>query len=640
MKRIGVFGLVGSLCLSLIMAGCILPPSVEKPGTTMGTLTITLASDLSRNLAPGVLLDVAQYAITGTGPGNAGFSGTVSAAEATFTRKDLEPGNWTVTVTGKNTSGTSIVYGAGVVVVEAAKSKDLPITCLPFSGTGTLDLSLSWPTATIGTPNLSFTLTPKSGGANPTINFNTESSGGTTTATSVTALPKGYYTLNIVLRDDYDTGKLSWNEVRTVLILANETTYGEWALSESNLSLFTTGTVKVAISSDPRKPLELDLDGELTELAYGTMMTVTAKGAPAGSSYVWYLDSQIQDGWTTETVTVGEGLAEGLHWLYVVAVSGEVAGSTGYSFRVVTTPEIVTQWSFETQPKVVDSTTNTYTVAWGPLHEAISYDIYQVTAWNPVGLSYLKTETVESTTLSQALVCIVARDAASQEIDRHYVNGSMAMSMADNTFLSGNFVDDFSAPSLNPAYQLHRPEQIALTDGYLQLSQNVTDGGPLLRIPYDTLGKRYLSIRLLEYHHKANDYYSAGLHINDVSNANSILQVNTNIYSVYDTGLYGFIGGHDILNADQEYLGRTQTTFRTETFFDQWIDVQIIIDMQERLVTAYSAGAQIGSSHSFQSNPPWNSMVVLSISPYGWNTGHFRRIDELRINAVDDLADL
>ena len=346
MKNIRLFGLAAILTiLSLAFGiGCNFLPFLDSDPD--GILTIYLENRLApMNLDPGISLDVAAYDISGSGPSGATFTAN-GIAENAYTQTGLVPGSWTVTVVGRNDQDTAIVHDSGVVVVSVAEVSTLSLTCVPFSGNGDLTLEIGWPADSIGTPDVVAELKPM-GDISTALSFTLGTDSATWTGTD---LAEGYYTLNIELWDRYDTEKLCWNVVETVLILADHATNGSWNLVAEDIALFATGTIQLAIASDTQKPLELSLTGANAEFSVGSTMTVTASGAPAEAVFTWYLNGTPMDEETTASVTVGSGLSSGRYWLYGVAEAGGVAGSAGCTF-LVTTPEVPTdslivEWLF------------------------------------------------------------------------------------------------------------------------------------------------------------------------------------------------------------------------------------------------------------------------------------------------------
>ena len=168
-------------------------------------------------------LEVTTYDISGTGPEGATFSASgVSSGITTYTQTDLVPGDWTVTATGKNASGTVLVRSAPVAVTLLIGQKnEVSINCVPLPGNGSFSLNLSWPANAIQTPVIVATLAPVSGGAASSLSFTI--SGDSASYTSPEPLANGYYTLSIKLYDaSFNPNFLSWSDVPVILMFADQ----------------------------------------------------------------------------------------------------------------------------------------------------------------------------------------------------------------------------------------------------------------------------------------------------------------------------------------------------------------------------------------------------------------------------------
>jgi hypothetical protein len=324
----------------------------NSPSGLKGTLTLKLKTDMgAKTLQPGVSLDVGSYIVTGTGPGVASFSETITeiTAEVTYTRTDLTPGGWTIIVKGMSTdtSPVEIVRATQAVTIVARQTEYLDMTCLPIEGTGTLTVDLSWPTSKVADPEVLLTITPDVC-TNQSIDF---TSGDLVSSASWSSdlLQNGYYTLSIRLRDTYGAGKTVWGRTETVLILEGQPTTGGWELTETDMALIQTGGIELAVSSDSKKPLTITLAGNTATLEMGSTMTVTASASETPTIWQWYLNGEAIGG-NSDSAILGSGLTEGAYWADVVAMKGDVAGSTGCTFRIIqpSIPRVglVCEWLF------------------------------------------------------------------------------------------------------------------------------------------------------------------------------------------------------------------------------------------------------------------------------------------------------
>ena len=283
-------------------------------------------------------LEVAAYDISGIGPEGATFSATgVNSSITTYTQTDLVPGDWTVTATGKNASGTVLVRSSPVAVTLLIGQKNqVSINCVPIPGNGTFSLNLSWPANSIQTPAIVATLTPNSGGATAPLTFTI--SGDSASYTSPEPLPNGYYTLSIKLLDpSYSNNFSAYSAVHLVLIYADQTSIANWTLVPSDISLPPAYGLALTLTSDTNSPIAINLYGYYNELQVGTGMMVYALGTPEPDSWQWYLDGDPIVGETGSSVWVGDTLISGTtHNLSVVAQKGSIAGSKTIQFKIVT----------------------------------------------------------------------------------------------------------------------------------------------------------------------------------------------------------------------------------------------------------------------------------------------------------------
>ena len=166
----------------------------EEPGS----LTITIDEQVSRSILPDISMDPASYLVAGVGPGTAAFSDVITGTS--LTKSNLAFGTWTVTVTARNATPTAIGSGTGNTTVISNSSVTLPITVVPYSGNGTLNLSLSWTAADVQTAGVVSTLTPL-GGTSAPLTFTVNGAAGTASF-SAADVAAGYYTLSVKLQDN------------------------------------------------------------------------------------------------------------------------------------------------------------------------------------------------------------------------------------------------------------------------------------------------------------------------------------------------------------------------------------------------------------------------------------------------------
>ena len=329
-KRNGFLGLC-VLCAILCLAstGCDL---LGKSAT--GKLTVKLSSSpLAKNLVPDVDLTVASYDIHGDGPGDVEFSVT-DLTGSSYTIDSLIAGGWFIQAKGKNEGGTIIVESEykSVTIVEN-ESATVTLSCIPIIGaTGTLSLNLSWPVGKVST--IVGALSSDSG--DPiALEFGID---GDEASCTVSELDNGYYTLSLKL---FGAGEeLAWSWTETVLIYTDLTTRGVWNLTEADFEGGNSG-VALILRSDTKLPLAIALQGGRANLIQDDQMEVSASGVPEPEVWQWYFDGDLLEGETSDRLTIGGGLLAGSrHSLVAVGKRGDIAGSAGFLFSVVTSRSV------------------------------------------------------------------------------------------------------------------------------------------------------------------------------------------------------------------------------------------------------------------------------------------------------------
>ena len=325
---IGTTSVALALLFCLVLTGC----AFFAQGDPKGALVVVLRSDmLAKTLEPGISLTATTYDIRATGPDGASFEALGVTAD-TYTKSDIAGGTWTISVTGKNASGTAIVYASKTVTITSGDVSAVSILCVPFVGSGVLELSVHWPTGVIGNGLMEASLTPLAGGAAEPLSFAIT---GANAIWSNPSIANGYYTLSLKLKDSGNSSRLVWAWVETVLVLKSTTTKGDWVLKGSDMTLVTEGGLTIGVTYDPAAPISICLNGNWPTLTQGRSMTIGATGAPTPEGWQWYLDGDPVSGATSDSVTLGSSLALGTHFVNVTAEKGSRHGSAGFSFVVV-----------------------------------------------------------------------------------------------------------------------------------------------------------------------------------------------------------------------------------------------------------------------------------------------------------------
>lgn len=337
MKKITLF--VISILLVSVFALVLTNCKMDTEAVLNSKLTLQFTSDVeTRTLKPDTLnLAVSTYDISGTGPNGAEFS-ALGITTDTYVLENLVPGDWTVTATGKNVDGISIVQSAPTAISLNSETNSLALTLLPITGNGTFSLDLSWPADLIGVPTISGVLTPDVGVPIP-LDFVIT---GTTASIAPLSLARGYYEMSVKFTDASFDSYLVWSKVETVLIFVAATTSETWTLIATDMNSPAPQNLGLVLNSDTQSPIEMVLTGVIADLAFDTDMTVTASGTPTPTSWKWFLDADELIGETSSSITLGSGLAEQtIHTLTVIGRSGDIAGSTDATFRIGDAPIII-----------------------------------------------------------------------------------------------------------------------------------------------------------------------------------------------------------------------------------------------------------------------------------------------------------
>ena len=107
----------------ILLAGCSVlsksPGSEEDAGTIV--LTFSAGGLLSaKTIEPALDMELATYDVTGEGPDGAYFE-QLGVTATSVVQASLKPGEWTITVDGRN--GDGVVIGEGIVVVKIEAGK-------------------------------------------------------------------------------------------------------------------------------------------------------------------------------------------------------------------------------------------------------------------------------------------------------------------------------------------------------------------------------------------------------------------------------------------------------------------------------------------------------------------------------------
>lgn len=321
-----LLGLSMILGLGIFLSCDLLMPGDEK----VGSLIIEMGSAGldAKTIDPGISMDIVTWDISGSGPGEQSFSDD-GVSGGTHTQANLSVGVWTVTVEGNNAEGTKIAEGTEAFSITAGDTTTVSVTVLPVVGTGTLSVTLTWPTLTSADIDIGATLTSDDGTA-ADITFAIE---GDSANYSDSTLVAGYHLLAIQLLDG---ATVIWGRIEAVRIIAGQTSTGTYDLTVDDINPATAGSMEMTIASNLKNPITISFSGQETAILAGTGMTVTASLDPAGTSdsYQWYLNGAAVAGATSASITIGSDLEAGNYWLDLVVETVDVLSSNYVFFTV------------------------------------------------------------------------------------------------------------------------------------------------------------------------------------------------------------------------------------------------------------------------------------------------------------------
>lgn len=340
----------------VVLAGCDLAQGTTPGGSSgepTGSITATVANSVGAStIGSDLNTTVTEYAISlSGGPEGATQSATLTPPATSTTFTDLAPGSWTIAVDASNAEGLIVGSGSETVTVEAGFSTLATVTLDQTTGQGTLNLDLSWPTISVPSAEIVATLTPQTPGA-ASIDI---SSGITISATTNPATASfsgsyddGTYMLDLQLIGTYDASRTVWRTVQVVDVRAGSVSAGNFALTDDDLSLATTGTISLTIDEGfIGPPPIITLTGTVGSKTVSESITITASSnVPVSpllpNPFLFYVNGQEQPASTPDSIVIGPGgidLGPGVYNVDVLlrrnlGVNFPVVASTGFRLTV------------------------------------------------------------------------------------------------------------------------------------------------------------------------------------------------------------------------------------------------------------------------------------------------------------------
>lgn len=313
-------GVLVFLSTILMNPACYVPSDEDKTGDL--SISVSLAN--AKISGADIVESNFTFKIDGSGPSGNTFSVTTAAGALTANVTDLAIGAWTISVEAFY-NGVSFGDGSGSVYVNANSTSACAISITPFTGTGTLQITVNWDSSMAVSPVLEGTLS-RTGYETVSVAFTM----GTGTASATLSLASGLYDLAIVLKDGstYEIGGVA-NKVRITNLLTTN--------AVCNI-VGTEGTGSISISITINIPASIDavISGGASSIAQGNSMTLTASatGETDTISYSWYLNGRLMG--TGASYVVPATLLPGVYRVDLIADSSDYtrAGSASLIFTV------------------------------------------------------------------------------------------------------------------------------------------------------------------------------------------------------------------------------------------------------------------------------------------------------------------
>lgn len=351
--------------------------SIDKKIT--GTIQIDITQSKFRTISPEILMEIDNYSIHFQGPNGEDYNIIdIPGEDSNYTESGLAIGVWNILVEAYNVDLIKIAEGLADVNVGSDDTESIPITLVPLSGGGTLNISVSWPSDILIDPNISstsYTLTASEGTSYDLV-FTVDN---TTSffATSIdNVVDSGYYTLKINL---YEGSDLCYPLVETVRIIEGQTTTGSYVLTEEDISFgaaispvfdppggtYETGqTVSITTTSDahimytsngtpPSETVGILYENPISINSSTTLKAIAISNSDSRSnSVVVSADYVISDTITSPVFSINEGLyyntihvgiessSENTAILYTTNGEDPEEGETGHWLQLGSTIEI------------------------------------------------------------------------------------------------------------------------------------------------------------------------------------------------------------------------------------------------------------------------------------------------------------
>ena len=281
------FRVIFGLTVLFLLGSC--QPPVPSGNTPLGSLAVSVEAPSVRSVLPATPAPD-KYRLTATGPvGAAAVTPMENNTTGTFTLPGLAYGDWTITIKGYTNAaatagylaGSEFLSGSTTVTINSA-STTASVALTPFSGNGSLAITVSWPSGTPVT-GMSGTVTPvtnlaswTTGTAIPLATNLFAVDSGTNTATLSTPyspLATGTYLLSLTAKNG--TTVVASNSMETLVIYNGQTS--TWTASivagqiKSSAKLITAFTMANATETSTATSINDALGTISITMPYGAL---------------------------------------------------------------------------------------------------------------------------------------------------------------------------------------------------------------------------------------------------------------------------------------------------------------------------------------------------------------------------------
>ena len=368
------------------------PPAASMlPGTSTPTATAGSKgfpgsdTDMDTIYSPGFGNALAQYDVKLEGPDDTLITSN-GIEETGYAAYNLLPGEWTVTVVGRDADGNYRGEGSKTVTIEPNKTNEITLD-IGFKGTATCSFTLNWASDTITNPRLSGSITPNGSSEALSLNdlFVIDAEACSATAT-ISTIPAGNSIVSIILKDGTQT---VWDTTNALILDGGSTTSWSKTLTLANLRL---ANISLNIGSTLPSIYDLTIHTYLaTGLPFYRISAADTSGASkAIDSHDWILDGVTLDTYRDADLPLYLLDRPGSHQLTVTARIDGTTYSTGGSISRST----ATARKFFTS-----SIGSTFFLAGDGSSYSTGYDCYRMLQHATAG----DTSTFKPTTLADSL---------------------------------------------------------------------------------------------------------------------------------------------------------------------------------------------------------------------------------------------